>query len=630
LAGETGLTGGSAEFPVFKASEGAFDRAKYEEQAKARVTTDGVNVTLTGKEIDEDLKKKKVSAEDAIKKANNFYNESYDRNLKELAPAIERGGVYYDNAYSGAQSDKSQIKRRIDKGEALDGKEIFEMSKDAAKNKIGNIETLKKGKVTEIVENLGFKTIKEFDVYEDVKEDFDSKIKDDKLKFEPLLTKISSLLSYFNDDSPMASQNYSKLYTPENNAILSALAKILNEEGFESESVVNMSKRYKENLGILAEKTAPLESKKMDKEGNIVSATGGTGATGTTSEQKLEEKKQEKTTGDNKGSTGGTSTSPTGKAEESKIESATSTASTNIASNSPTTGTAASSSVETLNKKSDAVSTEGAGTEKKEETKNNEAKKEGTKESKVEGADSAYDKLLSEMNLNKSKEGEKEVKDKGKEGAKSEASKEGLKSEKEESKSKKDEKAGSGDKSEKIESSDPYDKLLSELGLGFLNKGKGTSDNKDSGKSDKTPIKETKESKIEEKSTTPSKSVETSSTSTPIKETQAQNLSSVSTPEPDKNKTENTQTPASSTASSTTQTPMSSVSTTSTTEETKTISESQSEANKKSEEKKSKEESDSMNKEMSDNIKTMVNLLTQLNSTLQNPLVVIPNKKNFV
>ena len=85
MAGETGTSGATgSEFPVFKAGEGAFDRAKYEEQDKARVVSDGVNVRLTGKEIDEDLKVKKKSADEVIKNARKFYNESFEKNLKEL------------------------------------------------------------------------------------------------------------------------------------------------------------------------------------------------------------------------------------------------------------------------------------------------------------------------------------------------------------------------------------------------------------------------------------------------------------------------------------------------------------------------------------------------------------------
>ena len=73
MAGETGTQG--SEFPIFKSGEGAFDRAKFKEQESAMITPTG---QLTGKEVDEDLRKKKKSADDVIKEANAFYNDSFE------------------------------------------------------------------------------------------------------------------------------------------------------------------------------------------------------------------------------------------------------------------------------------------------------------------------------------------------------------------------------------------------------------------------------------------------------------------------------------------------------------------------------------------------------------------------
>ena len=353
MAGETGTSGATgAEFPVFKSSAGAFDRAKYEEQDKARIVSDGVNARATGKEIDEDLVEKKKSVDKVAKEAINFYNESYSKNIKEIDPAIDTNTVYYREAHSGVDSDKNKIKRKLDKGETIDGKEIFEMSKKAAKNKIGNALVLKDGKVTEIIENLGLKTIKDFDLYEDVKSDFNSKIKDEKLKFETILDKLSPLLSYFNDDGPTASQNYSKLYTTENKAILAALAKILEAEGFDNDGIKKASESYDKNISNLIEKdnAGSIDDIKMDKDGNIVSSTGGTGATGTTAEQKLEEKKTESPTGPTPtaGETGSTaSAGSTGTIEGSSTE----TKKTEVSSTGPSS-TTSTEKLESVNKNS--------------------------------------------------------------------------------------------------------------------------------------------------------------------------------------------------------------------------------------------------------------------------------------
>ena len=176
MAGETGTQG--SEFPIFKSGEGAFDRAKFKEQESAMITPGG---QLTGKEIDEDLKKKKKSADDVIKEANKFYNDEYKKNLKALDPAYDPSIIYYSESYSRDSSDRSEIDQRIEDGEALDGKEISEMAKGSAENKIANAQKLKTGTVTQIVENLGLKSIKEYEKYDSVKEEFDSKVKDDKL-----------------------------------------------------------------------------------------------------------------------------------------------------------------------------------------------------------------------------------------------------------------------------------------------------------------------------------------------------------------------------------------------------------------------------------------------------------------
>ena len=279
MAGETGTQG--SEFPIFKSGEGAFDRAKYKEQEAATVESDGINARSTGKEIDEDLKKKKKSADDVIREANKFYDNEFEKNLKALDPAYDPKLIYYWEAYSDGGSNKNKIKRKIDDGEAVDGKEISEMSKGSAQNKLGNAQKLKTGTVTQIVENLGFNSIEKYEKYNQVKEDFDSKVKDEKLKFEPLLDKFLNIISYFNGEGgPMTDQKYKILFTPENNAIISAFAKILEAEGFGSESVLAMSKRYKENLEKLIDKSkdGSIESTKMPKEGDVAAATGPTGA----------------------------------------------------------------------------------------------------------------------------------------------------------------------------------------------------------------------------------------------------------------------------------------------------------------------------------------------------------------
>ena len=600
MAGETGLTGGSAEFPVFKSSEGSFDRAKYNEQDKARIVSDGVNVSLTGKEIDDDLKKKKVSAEDATKKANKFYDDSYDRNLKEIDPAIMRSGVYYDNAYSGIQSDKSTIKRRIEKGEALDGKEIFEMSKDAAKNKIGNINQLKTGKVTEIVDNLGLAAVKDFEAYEDVKNDFDTKIKDEKIKFDPLLEKFQELLTYFNDDAPVTSSKYaSLLYSPENNAIISALAKVLEAEGFSNESITKMSKEYGDNIKKLIESKEGKKAEDVIKEASQEAKKEEPKTK--TDETKIEEKKSPSATGPTGPASTNTTTGTTGTTGDVKPVEGSSTTSNVEKSSTGPTGPASSTSVENLTNKSTTGGTGATGATKVEDTKKgNEKTKKGEKSNTEKAQDAILESLGIKIGGDK-KEGE---------GG----------GEEDKSKSKK------GKGNAEVEAA--QDKILQDLGLSKKAEDKKDGDSK--GTTEKAK-KETKETKIEDKKPeTNQTKPETSSSSTPIKETQVQNLNSVS--EPAKTETNTTQTNTTTTGSTANTNTSTSTATSTSSSDMNTASTSadkQKEDSKKAEETKNKEESDKMSKDMSDDIKSMVRLLSQLNTTLQNPLIVIPNKKNF-
>lgn len=562
MAEETGTTGGS-EFPVFKSGAGAFDRAKYEKQESELVQNGQI---VPGKEIDEDLRKQKGSVDKVALEANKFYNDSYQKAIKEIDPGIDTNSIYYKEAYSSADADKRKIRRNLEKGETVDGKEIFEMSKESAKNKLKNAATLKNGKLTEIVENLGIKAIKDFESYEDVKNDFDSKIKDDKLKFDPLLSKMEGILSYFNDNSPGASQNFSRLYTPENNALLSALAKILEDQGFTNDSVLNASKAYKDNLQKLSEKSGSIEEKTTNEQKG---ATGATGATGTTEEKKLETKIEEEKKG------------ATGPQESANLPGTTGAVSASTGPTGPSsTATTTETKLEEL-KSGTTGGTGGTGGTAIDKSKTTEAKNAPAKkvDSNVEKAQNDLLALLGIKIPEKKKEGEGEK----------EGEKEGKK---------------------KSATESAQDKLLEDLGF------KKSEKTEDKSKSSK----ETKETKLEEKvSKNNEPKSETSSVSAPIKETTTQNLSSVVTPEPTKTEASATTSQTNTTSAST-----SNVGTT----ESKTT---ETETKKEEENKKTEEKTTSKEKESTENndMKMVINLLTQLNNTMQSPLIVIPNDKKF-
>lgn len=573
MAGETGTQG--SEFPIFKSGEGAFDRAKFKEQESAMITPTG---QLTGKEVDEDLRKKKKSADDVIKEANAFYNDSFEKNLKALDPAYDPKLIYYSEAYSGDYTDRKDIKKKIDDGEAVDGKEIFEMSKGSAQNKIGNAQKLKTGTVTQIVENLGLRNIKEYEKYDSVKEEFDSKIKDDKLKFEPMLNKISSLLSFFNDDGPMAGQNHATLYTTENKAILAALAKILEGEGFNNDSIKKAAESYDKHMLNLIEKDkgGSIESMKMTKEGDVVAATGPTGAatetklaekTGTTGPQPSSIESVTNTTG----GTGGT-TGPAASSTETKLEEAKNTTGTTEG----TTGPAVSSA-ETKLEESKNI-TGGTGTVNSEPEKIETANRESKVNSML--------KDLFGIDLGASE---------GTGGT-----------------------GGTGDSKAKTETEKLAEKKAEDITGGPKGVAGSTG-----GTENKEPEKKNEETKLENKIDNKNEKInETLPVSTGKIETATQNLSSVSTTvEKPKEPEPNTATTTNTTTSNTSSDTGSSGSTTTEVPKSETTNNE-----KKVEGNKTEGEG---NKEMLDTMKTISALLVQLNSTMQGPLIVTSTNKKF-
>lgn len=576
-SGTSGTSGasGTSGYPIFKSEEGAFDRAKFNQQLKES----------QGKVVDSDAAEKMKAANTVIEAAKDFFYSSYEKNLKELSKDIDPKSIYYRSSSADTGSPSREIEKRIDKGEALDGKEIFDMSKKTAEQRIENANKLKNGKVTEIIESLGLGSIKDFSLYEEVKDDFDSKIKkNEKFKFEYLEGNLEKIISYFNEkDSTLASQYASKLYTDENRAILAAFAKILKGEGFDNDYVKKAAESYDKHMLVLSEKDQGVKAEDVIKKAGEEAKKEETATK--TEEQKLEEKK----------------------AEEPKKELASENKDAKVdqPKEAPTATPTPEEPKKTEEKKEPEVKT----AEQKLEEKKPEEKKEST--GTVEGKKDEGTKGKS-----KGKEKEPTFSEPVKGildmlGIKAPAAKEGEGDK------------GEGDKGKGkgiTTGSAQVDKNLEEMG--FVKPKEGESGG-DKGKSDNKSKTEKKETKLEEKvSGNTDKKSETSTTSTPIKETQTQNLSSVSTPDNTKkedNKEDNKTTTTTTTENNTTDKK---------TEEPNDVK-TTSEAQKESEDKTKKEDQDKINKEMSDNMKSMVALLTQLNNTLKNPLMVIPNNKKF-
>lgn len=570
MAGETGTTGSG--FPVFKSEGGEFDRAKFKKEITAS----------QGRFVDAEAADRMRAADSVIDAAKIFFFESYEKNIKELDPAIDTKSVYYREAYTDTGTPIREIQKKIDSGKALDGKEIFDMSKEAANNKLNNVNVLKTGKVTEIIENIGYNDIKMFDAYDTVKDEFDSKIKDEKFKFDVLAEKFLDVLHYFNEENPtLASQYAPILYTDENRALIAAFAKILQSEGLEGDFVKKAAEQYENYMTKLVEKSKGGTVEDIGK--LLPGATAATGATGAVAETKLEEKKVEAPTG------------PTGPSV-TPIESTTPATgeATGAATGAATTVTT-TETLTTTTTQSTTGSTGSTGPGKVEGAQGPTTS--GTGATGVTSADvkkRQEDLLSSLLGIKFPEASTGGTGGTGTTGGKESKTKE----------------------PEKKKEETTLEKKVDENKTG---ENKGTT---------QTPSAENKETKLEEKiSSNNEVKNETSALNTPIKETETQNLSSVITPE--KENTDMDQNKPTGTGGSTT-----------TTTETKTT-ETKTEGGEggstttttgeqvKTEDKAASEEKQKSDKEMADNIKSMVTLLTQLNSTLQNPLIVIPNDKKF-
>jgi hypothetical protein len=575
LAESTGATGG--EFPIFKSEGGAFDRAKFE----SMIINNAVG------EIDPESFESMRAADSISKAAKIFYDESFDRNIREISPELDPKSIYYKEAYSSSGKDKKRIKERIEDGDTIDGKEIFEMSRNSAINKIANVEILKTGKPTEIIENLGYKDIKKFESFDVVRDEFNTKVKDENLKFDVLVNKFLDVLGYFNNERPMDEKSSALLYSPENNAIISALSKVLESEGFNNEDIVNMSKSYEDNLNKLIENrnnekieaTLQETNENTQTENNILLNK----PQAINETERLEEIQTEKpiepALGENTGAVNiqdagpipTNTTSTENRLEEITVSPIITPPSSppNTKNNSPEIAVSNTSGINiTENNKSSVERAQdelfgmlGLKLPASTEIPNTETRSDNTQNTDKTSVESAQDKLLESLGLIK---------------------------------------PTSSDKSPQNNTS-PSNTLSS---------------------------KETIETKISEKKEiieNKIKANETFSNNAPIKETEVQNLSSVSTPEPILNtntQTENTQN------TNTPTNPNQITNTESGENKVESINNAPVKENNQVDNKVS-EENEKMNKEMANNIKAMVNLLGQLNNTLQSPLIVIPNDKKF-
>lgn len=268
---------------VFKVGE-AVDRAKIEGNI------------IQGFSADEDIEKLK-DLNSVSKEAKRFFRKNYKEILTELDEDSAKTPWYYQFAYSPVGSSIRKIEKTLEAGEALDGaKDIVPMAQASAQSKVTSAKALKVGTVTEIVDMIGLGEVQKMANFSEVKEEFDSKVKDEKKSFEVLYNSFKQNLDIFQRDLSMLGDNdRKKLFSPENNAIISALAKILKGEGIENQSVNFMSEKFEEYLNALAT-GSPTAGEKMEaaKTEAPKESEKEAGTEAKVEETKLEEKLEEK------------------------------------------------------------------------------------------------------------------------------------------------------------------------------------------------------------------------------------------------------------------------------------------------------------------------------------------------
>jgi len=566
------------QYPIFKSEGESFDRAKINSEIQSG------NVGVVTSEVGDAMKAAgKVSQE-----AKKFFDQIFNDELKALDPAYDPKDISYQYAYSSANSHKKDIEKSIEKGEAVDGKEIVPIAKGDAKNKAGNAAVLKTGTVTQIAENIGTSKIKGFESFSDVSDEFDSKVKNEKASFETLMKEFSSSLRYLNEPNAAGT----KLFTPEINAVISALAKVLKTEGFNSESINKMAERYDENIGKLIEKvnggkieSAGKEVKTEDKKTEAAGVTGG------------EQKVAEKTEASNTGGTAAPQPAETPKTESGVTGSA-------IEGNKGSSGTTDSASGA-----GSASSTGSQTTLSEQESK--EKPVEGNKEAEpemIKGSQSGADFLKSLFGISDTKSGKESST--GSAESKTENKTEGNKEEE----SKKEENKEASTESQKINTpTSVADKVE-----GNINKAGSTNIASVAGNLSKGSAAVSSVEKIQNKI---SPLVETSAKPGGIKETIAQKLSSTVTPSgtTDNKQSGNTETKSSGENANTGKSKESTTENLGTgTKEGESKKESSSE---------SAENKGGSNEELASKMDVMVSLLSQLNDTLSSPLLVTSTSK---
>ena len=183
------------------------------------------------------------SVDKVIREARRYYGESYRGELGKIDPAYAEDS-FYDYSNNNAPADNTVIAKKIDSGEAITGKEISKMAEDSAKKASESVKELKSSEVIKIIERVGIDNIEGADKYYELVEKFDAILEDTTYSYAKALQGLKNYLA--NKEEPKGKDLL------ELNAIVSMLASVLKENGFKSESIDKESADYIKKIELFA------------------------------------------------------------------------------------------------------------------------------------------------------------------------------------------------------------------------------------------------------------------------------------------------------------------------------------------------------------------------------------------
>ena len=230
---------------VFKSEPVPFDRAGI---------IDDVNDVI----INKDENDRKV-----IEKAFDFYEKEYYKILKEIDPVYDSESFEYKYASNQKKyEDLKEIERGIKEGKSIDGfRDLIPKIKNSTEEYFKNVQIIKNGSAIQVIEKIGPDNIRKMNKAEEIIEEFNLKLKDIKISFDEIYENFKEVLSLYNKENVDFKESQI-LHNLENDLVISTLAKIIKENGGKNESIEKSANKFDEYLRMLVNKEIFLKNDK--------------------------------------------------------------------------------------------------------------------------------------------------------------------------------------------------------------------------------------------------------------------------------------------------------------------------------------------------------------------------------